>query len=65
MSEADIRSERVKKLELLKAAGMEAYPARTARNTSIVDFLADFDANENNGVEVTIAGRIMACRGQG
>ena len=44
---------------------MEAYPAKSARDTSIVDFQADFDAREKNGVEVTIAGRIMARRGQG
>src|SRR3989344_4825286 len=65
MSEADIRSERTRKLELLKEAGMEAYPAKSARDTSIADFLADFDAREKNGVEATIAGRIMARRGQG
>lgn len=65
MSEADIRAERVKKLELLKASGMEAYPARTARDTFIADFVKDFDTREKDGSEATIAGRLMSLRGQG
>ncbi len=65
MGEADIRLERVKKLDLLKTAGMEAYPACTERDTPISDLLANFDKLEKNGIRVTIAGRIMARRGQG
>lgn len=65
MSEADIRAERLRKLELLKEAGMEAYPARSARDTSIADFLANFDELEKLGKGVTIAGRVMSVRGQG
>ena len=39
MSSVDvIREERLKKLDLLKAAGMEAYPVRTERDSSIKDF---------------------------
>jgi len=65
MAEADIRAERLKKLEILKEAGMEAYPARTGRDTSIADFLGDFDTLELSQKEVTIAGRVMSVRGQG
>lgn len=65
MSESDIRDERLKKLELLKAAGMEGYPTSTARDTSIAELLADFDALEKDGTPKTIAGRIMSMRGQG
>src|SRR3989344_9607414 len=65
MSESDIRAERIKKLALLKAAGMEAYPARTAQDTSIIDFLGNFDKREKDGDEATIAGRVMSLRGQG
>src|SRR3989344_8690825 len=65
MSEADIRAERVKKLDILKEAGMEAYPARSGRETSIADFLADFSRREKSGKTTTIAGRVMTIRGQG
>ncbi|MBI4080135.1 lysine--tRNA ligase, partial [Candidatus Kaiserbacteria bacterium] len=65
MSEADIRAERLKKLEILKKAGMEAYPAASERDTSVAEFLADFEKLEKQGSELTIAGRIMARRGQG
>ena len=65
MSEADIRAERVKKLEILKKSGMEPYPARSARDTSIADLLANFEKWEKSGKPVTIAGRVMTIRGQG
>lgn len=65
MAESDIRAERIKKLELLKAVGMEAYPARTARDTSIAEFIVDFEKREKNGDSCVLAGRIMSLRGQG
>lgn len=61
----DIRTERLKKLELLREAGMEAYPARTGRDTSIADFVAAFEGREKEGSPATVAGRIMSLRGQG
>src|SRR3989344_2989777 len=61
MSEADIRAERLKKLQILKDAGMEPYPARSARDTSVADFLKDF----KEGNTATLAGRVMSLRGQG
>jgi len=65
MAENDIRAERVKKIELLKEAGMEAYPARSARDTSMAELLAGFDECEKSGRRVTLGGRIMSSRGQG
>src|SRR3989338_3201349 len=65
MSEQDIRGERLKKLGLLKAAGMEAYPARTGRDISIADFIATFEQLEKAEKKVTVAGRAMSLRGQG
>jgi lysyl-tRNA synthetase, class II len=65
MSEADILAERQKKLELLKAAGMEAYPARSARDTAISEFVGSFEAIEKEGKSATLAGRVMSLRGQG
>ena len=61
MSEADIRAERLKKLQILRGAGMEPYPARTARDTSVADFSKEFV----EGNKATLAGRIMSVRGQG
>lgn len=60
-----LRAERLKKLEVLKAAGMDAYPARTARDTQISDLLENFDVREKEGSVATIAGRLMSRRGQG
>jgi lysyl-tRNA synthetase class 2 len=65
MSEQDIRDERLKKLELLKAAGMDAYPAQSERDTSNADVLSEFDTLESSGKKVTVGGRIMSIRGQG
>ncbi len=65
MSEQDIRDERIKKIEVLKAAGMQAYPAHTERSHSIEAFLAGFADIEKRGIEIFIAGRILAKRGQG
>lgn len=63
MAESDIRAERLKKLEILKAAGMDPYPARSARDTSNSDFAASFESL--TGKTVTLAGRALSIRGQG
>ena len=66
MSSGDtIREERLKKIQLLKDAGMEVYPSETARDTAIPDLLAAFDEKEQSGETMTIAGRVMSRRGQG
>jgi len=63
MSGEDIRAERLKKLERLSAAGIEAYPATSARDRSNADFIEQYDSLE--GARVTLAGRVMSSRGQG
>lgn len=65
MAEADIKAERLRKLELLQVAGMPAYPASTERTLSLAEFLERFEVLSTAGEQVTIAGRIMALRGQG
>lgn len=65
MGEIDIRAERLKKLEKLKSAGMEAYPAYSHRDISIADTLATFDELEKSAKKIHIGGRIMSKRGQG
>ncbi len=65
MSEQDIRAERQKKLELLKSAGMQAYPVDSHRDTSNADALTAFDELEKSGKKVHLGGRVMSLRGQG
>src|SRR3989344_2069673 len=77
MGEADIRAERIKKLEALRAAGVDPYPANAEASATIAQVLENFEtlsANDESarpddagrsGGEVSIAGRLMALRGQG
>ncbi len=65
MSEQDIRVERLKKLEMLAAAGMAGYPADSHRDTSNADVSARFEELESSGTKVHLGGRIMSLRGQG
>ena len=61
----EIRSSRLQKLETLKKHGINPYPARIPRDFPI-DFLKkNFDAQVNEGAQISIAGRVMALRGQG
>jgi lysyl-tRNA synthetase class 2 len=65
MSEADIRAERLKKLDILRAAGMDAYPADSHRDTSNADAIAAFGELETGKKKITVGGRVMSLRGQG
>lgn len=65
MGEADIRDERLKKLKMLKAAGMEPYPVESHRDISNSDARAAFNALESSGTKIHVGGRIMSLRGQG
>ena len=60
---SDYRDERLKKLEQIKALGIDPYPAKSYRDTKISEILDNFDAK--NGQTVTIAGRIVAIRSFG
>ena len=59
----DYRKERLRKLEEIRAKGIDPYPSKTARNTKIIDVVNHFD--EKKGQEVCIAGRIVAIRSFG
>ena len=59
----DYRNERLRKLEELRAKGIDPYPAKSHRNTKIFDVINHFD--EKQGQEVTVAGRIVAIRSFG
>mgnify|MGYP000885622991 FL=1 len=56
----DYRDERIKKLEQLKALGVDPYPAQARRTHIVSDVVEKFD--ELRGQTVTIAGRIMTLR---
>ena len=64
-AEEDIRNERIAKIDKLRVAGMEVYPAHTGASESIQPFLARFEHAVADAKPVHIAGRIMAKRGQG
>ncbi|MDR1969922.1 MAG: lysine--tRNA ligase [Candidatus Nomurabacteria bacterium] len=56
----DFRDERLRKLEEIRAAGANPYPATTKRDTKVGEITADFDKFDNK--TVTVAGRIMGIR---
>lgn len=67
----ELKAARLHKMGLLKKAGMEAYPAKVPRDMSLSDAKKRFDEYEegkdgtNAGKSVSLAGRVMAIRGQG
>ncbi len=61
----ELRSTRLAKLEILKKYGMNPYPSKVPRTFCLADAKANFSEYENENKEVSLAGRIMAIRGQG
>jgi len=61
----EIRDIRIKKLELLKKAGLNPYPAHSNRELSLKEAVDDFDSLEKSGEQKWLAGRVMSLRGQG
>lgn len=61
----ELREEREKKLHLLEAAGVQAYPARTERTHTIADVRLGFTELSHTQIPVTIAGRIVSLRRHG
>jgi len=59
----DYRNERLRKLEEIKALGIDPYPAKSNRSEKIGTVLENFD--DFNEKEVTLAGRITAIRSFG
>lgn len=65
MSLEDIRNDRLKKLDILKGAGVDAYPAESNITTTLGELATSFDDAEAAGKPVTVGGRIMSIRGHG
>ncbi|MBI2121967.1 MAG: lysine--tRNA ligase [Candidatus Sungbacteria bacterium] len=61
----DIRSERIKKLNILREKGIDPYPASTARTHLISEVLKKFGVFAKSKKKLTVAGRIMAMREHG
>jgi len=61
----EIRTERLKKLEILKEKGMNPFPIATKRSISIKSALSTFAKLSKENKKITLAGRVMAIRGQG
>ncbi len=65
----ELRATRLEKLALLKKAGMDPYPSKVARDFALVEVKNRFAELEKNhgekGTPVSLAGRVMAIRGQG
>ncbi|MDQ5969385.1 MAG: lysyl-tRNA synthetase, class [Patescibacteria group bacterium] len=61
----EIRQARLQKLEILKNAGIDPYPAKVPRDFPIVFLKTNFDAQTKTGLPISVAGRVMALRGQG
>ncbi len=65
MASNDIRDVRLAKLHKLVEAGLNPYPAKVPRDFAISEFKKGFEQYVEAGKEVSLAGRIMAIRGQG
>ncbi len=61
----EIRSERIKKLELLKENGVNPYPITTKRDVPVEEALANFTKLSKRKSPLSLAGRVTALRGQG
>lgn len=61
----ELRSVRLQKLELLRSAGQKPFEVNSTRTHSISEVINAFEALTGSGAEVTLAGRVMAIRGQG
>lgn len=62
---AELKDTRLKKLELLKKAGMNPYPVKVPRDMDLAHAKSTFDTLESSAKEYSLSGRVMAIRGQG
>ncbi len=61
----ELKATRIAKLELLKKAGINPYPSKVPRTFCLADARASFVEFEKEKKELSLAGRVMAIRGQG
>lgn len=61
----EIREGRLHKLNILKERGINPFPAQVPRDFTIKFLKDNFDAQVSSGADISVAGRVMALRGQG
>lgn len=61
----EIREARLKKVDILKSKGINPYPAKVSRDFTVSEVKSKFAEFESEAKDITVAGRIMAIRGQG
>jgi len=61
----EVRDERIKKIEILKQDGKNPYPVSNDRDISVAEVIVQFNLLSEEWKKVTLAGRVMALRGQG
>ncbi len=61
----DIIQERRKKLEAIKTAHVDPYPARVKRSSTVAHAIGDFDKIAMSGESVSLVGRLRSLRDQG
>lgn len=61
----ELRDARIKKIELLKEAGMDPYTAECFRTETIKEAIDGFELLSSDNKEITLAGRVMSLRVQG
>lgn len=61
----EIKQARLQKLEILKDNGINPYPSKVPRDLDISVLKGDFDSQVAEAKAVSVAGRVMALRGQG
>jgi len=65
MATDDIRDERLKKLEKIKDAGIDPYPAESERTHTNEALLSSFDSFLSSKESIILGGRVMSLRDQG
>src|SRR3989344_5037436 len=65
MSLEEIRKTKVEKVEKLRKAGLDPYPASSARTNKISEAVENFDKFANDKTGLILAGRVMAKREHG
>lgn len=61
----ELRDVRINKIQILKDAGMNPYPASVPRSMNLNEVQNQFTELESTGSQISLTGRVMAVRGAG
>jgi len=61
----ELREARIEKLNKLRKAGMDPYPAKSLRTHLVKDVILDFDSLSKGNNEIILSGRVRSIRGHG